>query len=87
MKIDEIRSLFESKKTSLNDEKRINNLEFLFKHDDIFFKLDKDTAYGILKFLGIDVEKIEDVYLELISPTEYQKLLERIYSSETKNRN
>ena len=36
-------------------------------------KLDLETAFGILFYLGIKKDKIEDAYFELISPENYLK--------------
>ena len=55
------------------DMEKINIIKDLFKEADIFFKLDIDTAYGILYFLGVPKEEIESTYMSLTSPEEYMK--------------
>jgi len=74
--IDEIRKLLQKKEIQKNnkeDLERIDVLKVLLKDDNIFFQLDIDTAYGILDFLGVDSDKISEVYDKLISFEEYQK--------------
>lgn len=77
MSIEDIRNLLNKKeKEELNseDEKRISTLKILLKDDDIFFKIDAETACGILNFLGIqNDEKVVETYFSLISFKEYKK--------------
>lgn len=67
-----LKELLESKKDKLVldnlDQEKIKNIEFLFKDDNIFFKIEAQTAIGILEFLGIKENEIMDYYFELISP-------------------
>lgn len=39
-----------------------------------FFEIPMETAYSILKDLEVEEETIKDVYLELISKTEFDNL-------------
>ncbi len=59
-------------KTS-DDLEKIDTIKDLFTDDGIFFKMNIDTAYGILYFLGIPKDKIEETYMSLISPETYMK--------------
>lgn len=73
MNIEEIRSLYEKKKENLKPEEKegINILSVLLKDDNIFFNIPRETAMGILAFLGIEEDKLENTYFELISPKNF----------------
>ena len=72
-KIDDVRKLFESKKNSFleSDKERVELLEDLLKNDNLFFDIDASTAIGILSFLGIKDEELEECYFNLIKPTNF----------------
>lgn len=53
------------------DKKKLENLKFLLEDDLLFFKLDLETALGILEFLEIPEDDIMRIYYELISPRTY----------------
>ena len=63
----------ESVVTSTEDIERIKVIKNLFTDEAIFFKMNIDTAYGILAFLGVPEDKISDTYLSLVSPEEYMR--------------
>lgn len=72
--MDYLRELLNKKEliaTSNEDIEKINVIKDLFNDDAIFFKMDIDTAFGILEFLDVPKEEIKKTYLSLISPTEY----------------
>jgi peptidyl-tRNA hydrolase len=76
MNIEDIRKLLkqkENEKMSSEDEKRISTLKVILKDDNIFFNIDGETACGILKFLGIQEDKIVETYFKLISFEQYKK--------------
>ena len=64
---------------SSEDIKKIEIIKSLFLDKSIFFKMKIDTAYGILSFLGVDSDKIDDVYMSLISSDEYMKTAKPYY--------
>lgn len=72
----ELINLLNTKKTSKNlselDIKKINNLDYLLKDEQLFFKVDFNTAIGILNFLGITGDKAFEYYYELISPKNFK---------------
>ena len=45
------------------------------KDEAIFFKINKQNAYSILKNVGVKEEQIENVYKKLTSPNVFYKLL------------
>lgn len=53
------------------DIEKISTLKMLFKDDNVFLKITKKVAFGILEFLGVKEEDIEGEYMELISPEQY----------------
>lgn len=67
-------SIREKEVNDMLDKEKVKNLKFLLKNDDIFFRIDIETAIGILDFLGIPKNEILNVYTQLISPTEYKKI-------------
>lgn len=74
--MDNLKELLKQKEQEVNtsdDIEKINVIKELFTDDAIFFKLNIDTAYGILYFLGISKDKLEETYMSLISPEEYMK--------------
>ncbi len=73
-KIDYIRKLLEEKEKTITtdlDKEKIENLKFILKEDDAFFKLDLETSLGILSYLGIKEDKLKELYFELVSPNEF----------------
>ena len=74
--MDHLKELLQQKElevTTSEDIKKVNIIKDLFTDDGIFFKMNIDTAYGILYFLGIPKEEIENTYMSLTAPTEYMK--------------
>ena len=71
--------------TSPEDIEKINVIKNLFADEAIFFKIDIDTAYGILAFLGIPEDKISDTYMSLITPEEYMRTSRPYLMGPTKN--
>ena len=69
MKNERIKQLMELKKNQLQteeDQQKYNLAFELLAKEDCFFKMDMETAFGILEFLG--------VYMDLISPKAYQEV-------------
>lgn len=71
--------------TDINMKEKIDNLKLIFNDNALFFKLDMETAVGILDFLGIEEDKILDVYFQLISPNLYQENF-KIYTTISKEK-
>lgn len=75
--MDEIKDLIEQKKKnelSQDDKEKLELIEKLITNDMIFFQLDMQTSYGILKFLGIEDENLSEFYSKLISIDNYSKI-------------
>lgn len=73
--INYIRELLKKKEeniSDINDKEKIDTLKDLLQDDNIFFKLDLDTAVGILSFLGVPNENIVNLYYEIISIKNYK---------------
>lgn len=65
---------FDNKGKNLSSSEEISKYELVEKlidSDDCFFKLDAQTAVGILHFLGVPVNEIKSLYFELISPDSF----------------
>lgn len=60
------------------DKIKISNLEVLLNDESIFFKLDIQTALGILMFLDIPQEYLLETYNYLVSPENFKKSREGI---------
>lgn len=60
------------------DKIKISNLEVLLNDESIFFKLDIQTALGILMFLDIPQEHLLETYNYLVSPENFKKSREGI---------
>ena len=48
-------------------------IEKLLKDDECFFRIKIETAYSILKDLGISSSDLDSVYMELIDKKNYKK--------------
>ena len=73
--IEELRVRLQGKRPdSKEDEEKIDCLRVLFSDDNIFFRIDMDTALGILDYLGIDEDELLDYYFALISSENYLKM-------------
>lgn len=68
------------KKEELNDEdqKKVDFLEKMLKNKAYFFRIQADTAYNILSFLGIPKEELKEVYLDLTSPEMFQETVPKV---------
>lgn len=66
--MDYLRNLLQKKVNNSKDDdlKKIELLNEMLSDDEIFMKIDMDTAIGILDYLGVPKEKIRDVYIDLI---------------------
>lgn len=76
--------LLEQKKQKVlteEDQEKVNQVESLLKIQGIFFKLNLDTAIGILNFLEIPKESIKEMYIKLTSPEAYKKTAIKEYNS------
>ncbi len=73
-----LKKLLKDKKEKLKsheDYEKYALAEKILERDDCFFLMTKDTAIGILKFLGYPSEEIFDFYEELTSFEEYQRVV------------
>ena len=59
--------------TTVDEEKKYLVVEKLLKDKGCFFKINIETAIGILDFLGVNENEILNFYSELISPSNYKK--------------
>lgn len=64
------------KEKNKNYEKNLKIREYL-KDEAIFFKIKKETAYLILKNVGVKEEQLETVYKKLISENVFYELLHK----------
>lgn len=74
--INDIRKLLDIKEQQIlsdSDNEKIKTLKILLAQNNIFFKLDIDTAIGILLFLQIPEDKVKEVYFSLISAEAFLK--------------
>lgn len=58
----------------VESSKKFLLIQALLKEDDCFFQMKMDTAYSILKDLGVSDEMIPTFYSELTSPKSYEQL-------------
>lgn len=65
--MDYLRSLLQEKIKENKEEnkKKIELLSEMLKDDTLFLKIDLDTAFGILDFLGVPKENMKKVYIEI----------------------
>lgn len=80
--IDRLKELLNKKElivTTPEDKEKIQVIKDLFQDEAIFFKIDAETALGILEFLGIPESQMKEIYLTLISPKEYQKVSKQYF--------
>lgn len=62
-----------NKLTTDEDEKKYNIVETLLKDKGCFFKMNPETAIGILEFLEVKEEDMLEFYYDLISPSSYKE--------------
>lgn len=77
MKNERVRQLMELKKSQLKteeDQQKYQLIIELLAEKDCFFKMDMETAFGILEFLGVTEEEALSLYMELTSPKVYQEV-------------
>lgn len=68
--VDEKKSLI----TSAEDIEKIEVIEELLKEESSFFDLDLETFFGILDFLGVPEEEMENYYSSILSFENYSKI-------------
>lgn len=72
--INEIKKLVEKKQPIASlDEEKIETIKELLEDKMAFFKMDMETALGILEFLDIPEDEIISTYKKLISVQEFQQ--------------
>lgn len=88
MNMNDLRLLFQKKNkknlTGIELEK-YDVIEKLLEMDDLFFNIDFKTAYGVLDYLGIESDKIFEVYMQLISFDNFKDTQEKQYTLYEKN--
>lgn len=73
-KIDILKEKLKTKKiVTEEDKKKAEYLRVLLTDDQVFFKLTKGAAIGVLKFLEIPEDQIESFYADLISFDTYNR--------------
>lgn len=65
-KLREINNKIINKETDKKNLKKHKLIEKLLNDNFIFFKIDIEYAYAILRDLGIKEENLKDIYMELI---------------------
>ena len=78
----DINELIKAKKAMIkteDDKAKIKVIEDLVKDKACFFKIDINTAFGILRFLGVEEKNIQSYYMHLISPDNYMKNVNKVY--------
>lgn len=81
--LDYLKKLLKQKKnTFLSEEesKKLVEAESLLQIKGIFFKLDIDTAFGLLYFIGIPKENLKEMYLKLTSIEAFQESRNQEYT-------
>ena len=66
--IDELKKILSKKEliiTTPEEKEKIAVIKDLFQDEAIFFKLDVETALGILDFLGIPEDRMKELYLRV----------------------
>ena len=63
--------LIEKNKNKPNLLKRQNLIHEMLEYDDLFFRIQIEDAYGILRDLGIKEDDLKNVYSELIDYKNY----------------
>ena len=59
-----------------NYEQNLKIMKYL-EDEAFFFKIEKEQAYEILKCVGVNQDKVEDVYKKLIAPNMFYDLLHK----------
>ncbi len=68
-------AMIEVMKTKNEDYEENLKIKKILEDEASFFKIDKHTAYEILKKVGVKEEQLEKVYKKLIAPNIYYSLL------------
>ena len=63
--------LIEKNKNNQEILKKQNLIHEMLDFDDLFFRINVEDAYGILRDLGFEENQLKEVYLELIDKKNY----------------
>lgn len=81
-----LKSLIEEKKkanlTQLDSDK-LKQAESLLSIEGIFFKVDINTAFGLLNFIGVPKNQIKELYSKLTSIEAYKTTMPKEYELTT----
>ncbi len=71
----------QKKQQNLTDEdkNKLAQAESLLRIQGLFFKIDANTAIGLLDFLGVPRENMKDFYSKLTSPEAYMATKQQEY--------
>ena len=75
--IEKMMELIKAKKEKVTDPKDIEQVEYLEKvmsDGKLYYMISPGVFMGILKFLDVPEEKLEDTYFEMISPKDFKEL-------------
>lgn len=71
MEIEQLIKEKEMKIVTAKDREKIELIKCIIIEKDWMFKHSLETVIGMLEFLDVPVEKMEDLYLSLISPENF----------------
>ncbi|MCR4683918.1 MAG: hypothetical protein K5649_00465 [Lachnospiraceae bacterium] len=69
--IDDVRKLFHEQQDTMEKEV-VDTLNVILDVDDAFLRLPMKTSIGLLRFLGVSKDEVEESYLNLISLENYK---------------
>lgn len=76
-----IEKLLDKKRNMQNltndDLEAIEIIDEMLNNKICFFEVDMETIVGMLFFLGVEADKLEEYYYKIISPENYTKLFPR----------
>ena len=62
-----------AKVTTPEDMEKVDHLEKVLVDSNLYYMISPGVFMGILKFLDVPDEDLENVYFEMINPTDFKK--------------
>ena len=75
--VEKMMELIQPKKEKVTDPEDIRQVEYLvgaLGNPELYFRIPPNVFMGILQFLDVPEEKLEEVYFDMISPKDFKDL-------------
>ena len=75
--VEKMMELIQTKKEKVTNPEDIRKVEYLegaLEDPELYFRIPPNVFMGILQFLDVPEEKLEEVYFDMISPKDFKDL-------------